>query len=122
MIKLDRKEKIILFILTVLMLSPSLFVGYNLAIGWVSGYVLGAAGVVLHLLIVFKIKHIGHSNFFRIYYGGLLLRFLILISLMIFILVLTKIDQISFTVSFIISYILHSVVEIILLNKELAKK
>lgn len=122
MLKLDKKEKITLSILTVLVLSPSLFVGYSSAIGWVSGYLLGAMGVVIHLLIVFKIKHIGHDHFFKFYYGGLFLRFLLLICLMIFILVLTKIEQISFTVSFIISYILHSVVEIILLNKELAKK
>jgi hypothetical protein len=102
MMRLDKKEKITLFILTVLMLFPSIFWGVDSAIGWLSGYLIGAAGVVIHLLIVFKIKHIGHEDFFKFYYTGLFLRFLVLISIMIFILVLTKIEQISFTVSFII--------------------
>lgn len=122
MIKLNRKERIVISGLSVVMLLPSLFVGYSSAIGWITGYLLGAVGVVIHILIVFKIKYIGQDQFLKFYYGGLLLRFLLLISLMILILILTKIEQISFTVSFIISYILHSVLEIILLNKELAKK
>lgn len=51
------------------------------------------------------------------FYGALGVRFIVVLVALVVVLETIKIHQIYFTVSFIISYIFHSVIEMILINK-----
>jgi len=90
------------------------FIGFG---GWITGYLLGFGAVASHLLMVFSMEGLPWQRFLLRYYVGLLIRFLLVLSLFILLLLATNIEQISFTLSFIISYIFHSVVDVILIHK-----
>lgn len=84
----------------------------------------GAVGFFLSFLFVssnfFVIKHIkgeNSSTFLTRFYLLLGVRFILVLVALVLILTTTKIHQIYFTVSFIISYIFHSLIEVILINK-----
>ncbi len=87
---------------------------------WITGYLLGLLAVAIHLVTSRFTNNRNNVSFFRYYYISLLLRFVIICILFIFILTMIKIDEFSFTVSFIISYLFHSVNEVIYLNKKLS--
>lgn len=87
-------------------------------IGFTAGYILGLFAVLIHL-ISSSVNKSTDQNFLRMYFISLLIRFLIVCLIFIFILTTTKIHEFSFTVSFIISYIFHSVNEVIFLNHKL---
>lgn len=89
-------------------------------IGWATGYFLGLFAVIIHLVSA-SINKEADENFLRLYFISLFVRFLIVCLLFILILAVTKIHEFSFTVSFIISYIFHSVNEVIFLNYKLSK-
>lgn len=103
----------------VLILPAFLFSGISLS-AWGIGYSLGLATVLLHLATSFVSEKVGGNKFIGYYYFGLFVRFLLVCFIFIFLLATTKIDEFSFTVSFIISYIFHSVNEVIFLNQELS--
>ncbi len=96
------------------------FLPDNARFAWITGYFLGALAVAIHLFTSLSTSKKNDSLFFRHYYISLLLRFLIVCTIFIFILIMIKIDEFSFTVSFIISYLFHSVNEVIFLNKKLS--
>lgn len=108
----------ILFLCTLILL---LILPYKYASGWIIGYLLGLLAVLLHLFVVLFTRKFDDESFIYRYYIGIALRFLIVLALFITLFVITKIDQIAFTISFIISYIPHSVIEIILINKLIDK-
>ncbi len=85
---------------------------------WITGYLLGLLAVVVHLLSSLFTKNSSSKQFTNIYYVSLFLRFLIVLLLYSLILLLINFDEFSFTVSFIISYLFHSVNEVILLNRK----
>lgn len=87
-------------------------------IGFSAGYILGLFAVIIHLVSSSINKNMD-QNFLRIYFISLFVRFLIVCLLFIVIIKTTKIHEFSFTVSFIISYIFHSVNEVIFLNHKL---
>lgn len=87
-------------------------------IGWFSGYFLGLFAVIIHLISA-TINKSADQNFLKLYFISMFVRFLIVCLLFLFILKTTKIHEFSFTVSFIISYIFHSVNEVIFLNHKL---
>lgn len=89
-------------------------------IGWATGYFLGLLAVIIHFISSSVSKN-ADENFLRIYIISLFIRFLIVCILFILILTMTKINEFSFTVSFIISYIFHSVNEVIFLDQKLSK-
>jgi len=101
-------------------------IGFSLpmysAIGWYAGYFLGIISVAGHLLIVWLIKDNAQKAFMERYYLGIFIRFLITLGLFASLLILTEIEQISFTLSFIISYIFHSGIDIILINKKITNR
>lgn len=97
-----------------------MFLPKDSALGWYSGYGIGLLAVFLHYGATVLSNKSLLRDFLVSYYFGLFLRFAIVISLFILIIILTKIDELSFTVSFIISYILHSVNEMIFLNQKLS--
>lgn len=87
---------------------------------WIIGYLLGVLAVAIHLITSIITNKKDDAAFFRHYYISLFLRFLIVCSIFIFIMTMIKIDEFSFTVSFIISYLFHSVNEVIFLNKKIS--
>ncbi len=81
------------------------------------GFVLSFLFVGSNFFVIKRIKTEKSSNFITWFYLSLGVRFLFVLVALVVILKTTKIHEISFTVSFIISYIFHSVIEIILINK-----
>src|SRR5665811_1742407 len=74
---------------------------------WIIGYLLGLLAVAIHLVTSRFTNRKNNVAFFRHYSISLVLRFVIICILYIFILTMIKIDEFSFTVSFIISYLFH---------------
>lgn len=101
-------------------------IGFSLpfytAISWTTGYFLGIIAVAMHLFIVWLIRDYHKQDFIERYYLGIFIRLLLTLGLFTSFLMLTEIEQISFTLSFIISYIFHSVIDIILINKKFTKR
>jgi F0F1-type ATP synthase assembly protein I len=116
-----KKELITGGILFVCALILLLILPDKYTIGWIVGYLLGFLAVLLHLFVVLFTGKLDDESFLYMYYTGIVLRFLIVLALFITLLAVTEIDQIAFTISFIISYIPHSVIEIILINKLIDK-
>lgn len=87
-------------------------------IGWTTGYMLGLLMVIIHLISSIYNNNKPKEVFKKIYLISLALRFLIVCALFVLILAATKIDEFSFTVGFIISYLFHSVNEVIFLNRK----
>lgn len=95
---------------------------------WMGGEVLTAALTAYLLSFVFtgsnyavirKINSGSYPYFYRIFLVSLALRFLLVLTVLYLALKVIKFPHIYFTVSFVISYIFHSVIEIIFLNKTL---
>jgi len=86
---------------------------------WLSGYSLGLTAVIIHLFSSMFNQNTSEDKFTTVYFFSLLVRFFIVCAIFILVLLTTKIDEFSFTVSFIISYIFHSVNEVIFLNRKL---
>lgn len=94
----------------------------DIQFAWITGYLLGVLAVAIHLITSLFTNRKNDVSFFRHYYISLMLRFLIVCMLFILILTMIKIDEFSFTVSFIISYLFHSVTEVIFLNMKLSNQ
>jgi len=109
-------------VLTFLIINGVLtfFLSDDFQFSWIIGYLLGLFAVAIHLVTTLFTDDKTDITFLRYYYVSLFLRFLTVCFLFIFILTLIKIDKFSFTVSFIISYLFHSVTEVIFLNKKLS--
>ncbi|MEX0944039.1 MAG: hypothetical protein WDZ38_00110 [Balneolaceae bacterium] len=86
---------------------------------WLLGYSLGLFAVFIHFFTSLITNSKEGTKFLKMYYLSLVIRFLIVITIFIAIMTMIKIDEFSFTVSFIISYIFHSVIEVIFLNQKL---
>lgn len=101
---------VILVAFGLLLTSRSLF-------AMVLGYLLSYLFVLSNFFVVRKIHMENQERFFKLFFGALAGRFLAILLLFSLVLIALKIDQIFFTVSFIISYIFYSVIEIIFINK-----
>ncbi len=87
---------------------------------WLIGYLLGLFAVVIHFFTSMLTNRREDEKFVNTYYISIFTRFLIVCALYVAIIIMIKIDEFSFTVSFIISYIFHSVIEVIFLNQKLS--
>jgi len=108
---------LVLFFLLVGVLLPA-----DLQVGWGMGYLVGLLAIVLHFVMSFFSKKWSDEHFFLLYTPAMIVRLIIVLAIFIGLLIWEKFDQFSFTVSFLISYICHSVINIILLNKELTDR
>lgn len=117
---MDRKIVISTIVIGLLFVFVGIIIPDKFISGWFTGYLIGLFTVLLHLGASMFSKKTMLQDFISSYFFGLLLRFVLVLALFVLILILTKIDELSFTVSFIISYILHSVNEVILLNQKLS--
>lgn len=80
-------------------------------------YLLSFLFVSSNFFVIRNIHRTEESKFYRKFFISLAVRFILVLVGLVLILKGTKIHQIYFTVSFIISYIFHSVIEIISINK-----
>jgi len=90
--------------------------------GWYAGYGIGFLAILLHFITSIFSDNWSDKQFFSFYTPFMFLRLLLVLAVFLMLLILEKFDQFSFTVSFLISYIYHSVINIILLNKELTNR
>lgn len=90
------------------------------AYSWITGHLLGLAAVLFHLFSSQFLGKRGGKKFLKTYFWSLFLRFLVVCILFVLIIIWTNIEEISFTFSFVISYLYHSVIEVIFLNKKLS--
>lgn len=90
--------------------------------GVLAGYGLGLLAVILHFVMSFFTRNMDNDSFFQLFFGGLMVRFLLILGLFIVLIISEKFDQLSFTVSFLISYIFHSVIDMIFLNDQLTNQ
>lgn len=105
-----------------LLLLILLFTARQYATGMIIGYFLGLSVVLAHLLFIRRTKNLGEADFQKLYFISIFVRFFFVCLIFVALIIFTKIDELGFTVSFIISYIFHSVIEIILLNKQLTSQ
>lgn len=116
----DQKSWKYTLLFAVILISAGFFLPEIMRIGWWAGYTVGLLTVVFHYIASHFTRKSSGRKFFRYYYAGLILRFFVVCGLFVFLLVMTKIDEFSFTVSFIISYLLNSINEVIFLNQKLS--
>lgn len=100
-------------------LGIAFFLPEGSAAGWIVGYFLGLLAVVLHYGFSLFTRKVDDTKFARVFLTGLVLRFVTILTLFVLVILSEKFDQFSFTVGFLISYIFHSVNDVILLNKKL---
>ena len=91
-------------------------------LGLIYGYLLSFLFVLSNFFVVKRLNMDEHGEFLKVFFASLAIRFVLVLTCFATVLALLKIDQILFTVSFIISYIFHSIIEIIFINKILENR
>lgn len=113
--------KINVLILTIL-LSGFFFLTVNQAAGLITGFLLSLGSVLVSSWIIESFWEAEFNQFNKIFFFSLFIRFFVVVGVLALLLGVTKIDEIYFTVSFIISYLCHSITEMIFFNKILQKQ
>ncbi|MDX1587020.1 MAG: hypothetical protein R3222_09755 [Balneolaceae bacterium] len=93
------------------------WIGTSFIVAFSTAFLLSYLFVSSNFFTVRYLQLDDHKKFYRIFLISLAARFILVIAALIFVLEVIKIHQIFFTVSFIISYIFHSVIEIIFINQ-----
>lgn len=119
-LKISFKIRITLFVFAVLNLVVAFLLNGDMLFAWLLGYFLGMLAVFIHLGSSYFTEQQEDQKFIQTYYISLFIRFLIVCTLYVAMIMMLKIDEFSFTVSFIISYLFHSVIEVIFLNQKLS--
>jgi len=107
---------------TLLLASLFLFLNPLVAGGLIAGYLLGFLFVFSNFLVVRRIEQEDQRRFLKKFFISIAIRFAVVLTGFAAVLFFAKINQILFTVSFIISYIFHSIIEIIFINKILENR
>jgi hypothetical protein len=81
------------------------------------GYLLSFFFVGSNFLVLRNFHALSDSDFYKRFFISLGVRFVLVIVVFVVVLLTIKIHQIYFTISFIISYIFHSLIEIISITK-----
>ncbi|MDX1617676.1 MAG: hypothetical protein R3224_02745 [Balneolaceae bacterium] len=90
--------------------------------GLAAGYLLSYLFVASNFFVIRKIELGDQKKFLKIFFASLVVRFVLVVAGFVSVLAVTNFNQIFFTVSFIISYIFHSIIEIIFINKILENR
>lgn len=85
------------------------------------GYTLSLIFVLSSIIIIHNFWDSKETVFFKVFLYSLPIRFFVVLTIFAILLKTTKIDEIYFTVSFIISYLCHSITEMIFIHKILKK-
>jgi putative flippase GtrA len=105
-----------------LLLSIGFFsIGEKEGVAVVTGVMLSCIFVISSAWVFDTFREVKTNQFIKIFFISTAIRFLLVLILFGILLGVTKIDEIYFTVSFIISYLCQSVTEMILINKILQK-
>lgn len=106
-----------------LMLSSLAFfwLGEQEGVAVLSGVMLSSIFVSSSAWIFDAFRNAENSLFVKVFFFSTVIRFLLVLAIFGILLGVTKIDEIYFTVSFIISYLCQSVTEMIFINKILQK-
>jgi hypothetical protein len=92
--------------------------GTTYTAAYFAGYTVGLFGAALHFLQANIVANLGNDRFFSTYGRLTLARFVLILALFVALIMSEKIDQFSFTVSFLISYIYNSVIDIYLIKDD----
>jgi len=123
MINSPRKKLILSLVLFgLLAVTLSFLVPTESQGGILAGYGLGFLAILLHFATNQFTKKLDNDSFFKLFFLSLTLRFFIVLGLFVILILSEKFEQLSFTVSFLISYIFHSVTDMIFLNDQLTKQ
>ncbi len=104
-----------------ILLALFLFTQSSQFIAVLAGYFLSFIFVISSTLIVQRFWKSDNETFFKAFILSIPFRFFVVLTVFAILLLVTKIDEIYFTVSFIISYLCHSITETIYINKILKK-
>ena len=107
--------------LGILLVLISLTFSADIAMALGAGYFLGSISLIISCWVIDHFRDSSSKVFMRVFFRSLIIRFIATLSLFAIIIDLTKIDEIYFTVSFIISYLCQSVTEMIFYNKILQR-
>ncbi len=119
MIKFILKGSFPLLILTFISFS---FLDVDPAVGIFCGLFLSTIFILSSAWVIEQFWEAESSLFVKVFFFSMAIRFLLVIAVMGILLGITKIDEIYFTVSLIISYLYQSVTEMIFINQKLLKK
>jgi len=92
------------------------------ALGLILGALISSISILVSAWVIDTFWEREWGQFNKVFFFSMVGRFLIVLIIIIILLGVTKIDEIYFTVSFIISYLYNSITEMILFNKILDKK
>lgn len=115
------KKSLSFSVLLVLISFPFFWIGEAQGVAVLSGVLLSSIFVCSSAWIFDAFREAENSLFIKVYIFSIAVRFLLILLLFGILLGTTKIDEIYFTVSFIISYLCQSVTEMIFINKILQK-
>lgn len=101
-----------------LILSLAFFiVGEEQGVAVVTGVMLSSIFVLSSAWVFDFFSGLESKKFIKIFFLSTASRFVLVLILFVILIALTKIDEIYFTVSFIISYLCQSVTEVVFINK-----
>jgi hypothetical protein len=92
------------------------------AVAIFSGFFLSLIFIVGNAWVIDQFWDADSNTFMKVFFFSMAVRFVLVLAAMGILLGLTKIDEIYFTVSFIISYLYQSVTEMIFINKILQQR
>lgn len=107
--------------LLLLLAGGFFWVGVAQGVAVIAGAMLSSVFVISSGWVLESFQNTDSTLFIKVYIFSIAIRFLVVLLLFGILLGTTKIDEIYFTVSFIISYLCQSVTEMILINKILQK-
>jgi hypothetical protein len=98
-----------------------LFLPVNAAVAIYSGYMLSSIFSVSGLFVIDRFFDAEQPLFVKAFFFSLFIRFFLVLGVLALLLAVTKIDEIYFTVSFLISYLCQSVTEMVFFNISLQR-
>jgi len=98
-------------------LSFFIFISFDKAMAVFSGYTLSTVFVLSSIWVVERFSGAENKVFIKAFFLSTIVRFIFVLLAFALLLSITKIHEIFFTVSFIISYLFQSVTEMIFINK-----
>ena len=101
--------------------SIFLFLPAGAAVGIFSGYMLSSIFSVSGMFVIERFFDAEQELFVKAFFFSLFTRFFLVLGVMALLIGVTKIDEIYFTVSFLISYLCQSVTEMVFFNISLQR-
>ncbi len=125
--KMSKKHSFRIFAIFVLSIDAAFLIfggypvyhayGLSALTGMIVALVLTTVNVLVGYWLIVRAVDQSMNDFMKKVFGGMVIRMFVLMALIAFLLLATKIHQNSFIISLFISYICKSVIEIIFINK-----